>query len=95
MRPMPGGVQVLYGAAAESSWREILYWVGPPGMVIGLLALLTLDEPRSVSKGFMDNLLASSRFLRVPGYASSTCLWLPHSVSEMFLAVHAGDCLAR
>ena len=63
----PAGVQVLYGAAAESSWREILYWVGPPGMVIGLLALLTLDEPRSVGKGFMDNLLSSSRFLRAPG----------------------------
>lgn len=61
------GVQVLYGAATESSWREILYWVGPPGMVIGLLALLTLDEPRSVGKGFLENLLASSRFLRVPG----------------------------
>jgi hypothetical protein len=37
-------------------------------MVIGLLALLTLDEPRSVArKGFMENLLASSRFLRAPG----------------------------
>ena len=58
---------VLYGAASESTWREILYWLGPPGIVIALLALLTVDEPRAKGKGFLAPALASSRFLSVPG----------------------------
>jgi len=66
---------VLYGATRESSWREILYWVGPPGIVIGLLVLLTLDEPRALpGKGFLVPPLESSRFLKASGCASHPSL---------------------
>ena len=55
---------ILYGAAAQSSWREILWWVGPPGLAIAILALLTLDEPRAPpGAGFTGPPAASSRFL--------------------------------
>ena len=75
---------VLYGATSESSWREILYWVGPPGIVIGLLVLLTLDEPRALpGKGFLVPPLESSRFLKAAGCAITAqhqprtqCHWL-------------------
>lgn len=55
---------ILYGAAAQSSWREILWWVGPPGLAIACLALLTLDEPRAPpGAGLTGPPAASSRFL--------------------------------
>eukprot|EP00208_Stichococcus_sp_RCC1054_P001861 CAMPEP_0206137946 /NCGR_PEP_ID=MMETSP1473-20131121/2956_1 /ASSEMBLY_ACC=CAM_ASM_001109 /TAXON_ID=1461547 /ORGANISM="Stichococcus sp, Strain RCC1054" /LENGTH=682 /DNA_ID=CAMNT_0053531227 /DNA_START=245 /DNA_END=2294 /DNA_ORIENTATION=- len=54
---------ILYGAAAQSSWREILWWVGPPGLAIGALVLLTVDEPRSPGRNVTGPPAASSRFL--------------------------------
>jgi len=54
--------QVLYGALAESSWRTLLFWLGPPGLVVPGLAVLTLDEPRKPAGGFLGNAFASSKF---------------------------------
>ena len=54
---------ILYGAASESSWRQLLYWLGAPGLAIGLLCLLTVDEPRAGAGGFLGSPLASSRFI--------------------------------
>ena len=39
--------KILTETLSEASWRQLLFWLGPPGIVIGLLALLTLREPRS------------------------------------------------
>lgn len=68
---------ILYGAAAQSSWREILWWVGPPGIVIAVLVVLTLDEPRSPGRAMTGPPAASSRFLprakkAAPGAKSSS-----------------------
>ena len=41
--------RMLTEMVSESSWRQLLFWLGPPGMVIGVLALLTVKEPRSVN----------------------------------------------
>lgn len=38
--------RMLTEIVSEASWRQLLFWLGPPGIVIGLLALLTLKEPR-------------------------------------------------
>lgn len=54
---------ILYGAAAQSSWRDILWWVGPPGLVIAVLVVLTLDEPRSPGRAMTGPPAASSRFV--------------------------------
>ena len=54
--------QVLYGALAESSWRTLLFWLGPPGLVVAGLCLLTLDEPRKPAGGFLGDPFASSKF---------------------------------
>lgn len=54
--------QVLYGALAESSWRTLLFWLGPPGLVIAGLCLLTLDEPRKPAGNFLGDPFASSKF---------------------------------
>ncbi len=67
-RPRPGvrrrrrRAQVLYGALAESSWRTLLFWLGPPGLVVAGLAVLTLDEPRKPAGGFLGDAFASSKF---------------------------------
>ncbi|KAK9839611.1 hypothetical protein WJX81_000780 [Elliptochloris bilobata] len=53
---------VLYGALAESSWRTLLFWLGPPGLVVAGLCLLTLDEPRKPAGGFLGDPFASSKF---------------------------------
>ena len=55
-------VQVLYGALAESSWRTLLFWLGPPGLVVAGLCLLTLDEPRKPAGNFLGDPFASSKF---------------------------------
>ena len=39
--------RILTETLSEASWRQLLFWLGPPGFVIGALALLTLKEPRS------------------------------------------------
>lgn len=39
--------RMLTEIVSEASWRQLLFWLGPPGIVIGLLALLTLKEPRN------------------------------------------------
>ena len=54
--------QVLYGALAESSWRTLLFWLGPPGLVVAGLCLLTLDEPRKPAGNFLGDPFASSKF---------------------------------
>ena len=37
---------ILHNVVTEASWRQLLFWLGPPGLVVAALALLTLDEPR-------------------------------------------------
>lgn len=39
--------RILSEIVSEASWRQLLFWLGPPGIVIGLLALMTLKEPRT------------------------------------------------
>ena len=39
--------RMLTEMVSEASWRQLLFWLGPPGLLIGALALLTLKEPRS------------------------------------------------
>ena len=38
--------RVLPEQVSEAAWRQLLYMLGPPGLAIGLLVLLTLSEPR-------------------------------------------------
>ena len=49
--------------SAYSAWRELLGWLGPPGVLIAILCLLTVDEPRQGTKGFLGDPIKSSRFL--------------------------------
>lgn len=39
--------KMLTETLSEASWRQLLFWLGPPGLLIGALALFTLKEPRS------------------------------------------------
>lgn len=32
--------------SAFSAWRPLLFWIGPPGLAMAALALLTVEEPR-------------------------------------------------
>ena len=48
--------------SAFSAWRQLLTWLGPPGIIIAVLCLLTVDEPRA-GRGFLGDPLKSSRFL--------------------------------
>jgi MFS family permease len=60
------------GAAVEaalSAWRQLLAWLGPPGVGIAVLCLLTVDEPRKKG-GFLGSPLKSSRFLSGANNAS-------------------------
>ena len=50
-------LQVVFTKLAESSWRTLLFWIGPPGLVIAGLALLTLAEPRTSSANFVTSLM--------------------------------------
>lgn len=54
-------LQVVFTKLAESSWRTLLFWIGPPGLVIAGLALLTLAEPRTSSTNFVTSLMNSLR----------------------------------
>lgn len=54
------------GVALESAfgaWRQLLSWLGPPGIVIAVLCFLTIDETRPRNKGFLGDPIKSSRFL--------------------------------
>ena len=53
------GVQI---ESAFSAWRQLLSWLGPPGLIIAVLCLLTVDEPRA-GRGFLGDPIKSSRFL--------------------------------
>jgi len=48
--------------SAFSAWRQLLTWLGPPGLIIAVLCLLTIDEPRQ-GGAFLGDPLKSSRFL--------------------------------
>jgi MFS family permease len=48
--------------SAFSAWRQLLTWLGPPGLIIAVLCLLTVDEPRQ-GRAFLGDPLKSSRFL--------------------------------
>ena len=37
--------------ASEGTWRQLLYWLGPPGLVLALVVSTTLDEPRFKLQG--------------------------------------------
>ena len=50
--------------SAFGAWRQLLTWLGPPGIVIAVLCFLTIDEVRSNNKGFLGDPFKSSRFLR-------------------------------
>lgn len=50
--------------SAFGAWRQLLTWLGPPGIVIAVLCFLTIDEVRSSNKGFLGDPFKSSRFLR-------------------------------
>ena len=54
-------MQVVFTKLAESSWRTLLFWIGPPGLVIAGLALLTLAEPRTSSSNFVTSLMNALR----------------------------------
>jgi hypothetical protein len=49
---------VVFTKLAESSWRTLLFWLGPPGLAVAGLCLLTLDEPRKASTNILGSLLA-------------------------------------
>ena len=51
--------RVLPQQVSEAAWRQLLYMLGPPGLAIGLLVLLTLSEPRD--EGPPGGLLGSLR----------------------------------
>ena len=53
----PLSKQVVFTKLAESSWRTLLFWIGPPGLVIASLSLLTLAEPRSSSANAVTSLM--------------------------------------
>jgi len=52
---------VLHSVVTEGAWRQLLFWLGPPGLVVAALALLTLGDPRSARSAAGDP-FASSRF---------------------------------
>lgn len=51
--------------SAFAAWRQLLAWLGPPGLIIAALCLFTVDEPREAGKGFLGDPLKSSKFLAV------------------------------
>ncbi len=53
---------VMQMESAFSAWRQLLVWLGPPGLIIAVLCLLTVDEPRQ-GRAFLGDPLKSSRFL--------------------------------
>lgn len=56
--------QFVAEAASNEGWRHWLQWLGPPGLIIAALCLLTVDEPRN-GQGFLGDPLNSSKFTNV------------------------------
>ena len=54
--------RILHGEG-ESSWRQLLELLGPPGFIIAALALLTVAEPRKAKFGLFGDPMTSSRFI--------------------------------
>ena len=54
---------ILHNVVTEASWRQLLFWLGPPGLVVAALALLTLDEPRAPGSAPSGDPFASSKFI--------------------------------
>lgn len=54
---------ILHNVVTEASWRQLLFWLGPPGLVVAALALLTLDEPRKPGSAPSGDPFASSKFI--------------------------------
>lgn len=69
---------ILHGTVTVSSWRQLLFWVGVPGLAIAALALLTLDEPRKPSGNVLGDVFSSSKF------TSSTTRDLSRSQKDSF-----------
>lgn len=53
---------ILHTTVTISSWRQLLAWLGPPGLAIAALSLLTLDEPRKPTGNFLGDVFSSSKF---------------------------------
>lgn len=53
---------ILHGTVTVSSWRQLLFWLGVPGLAIAALALLTLDEPRKPTGNVLGDVFSSSKF---------------------------------
>ena len=66
---IPGEDGAMPEGSAFSGWRTLLGWLGPPGLVLAVLCLLTVDEPRAGASGFLGDPLKSSRFLVAGGGA--------------------------
>lgn len=61
---IPGQDGAMPEGSAFAAWRQLLGWLGPPGLVLAVLCLLTVDEPRTAAQGgFLGDPLKSSRFL--------------------------------
>jgi len=85
--------RMLTEIVSEASWRQLLFWLGPPGIVIGVLALLTLKEPRnakavSQKKPFLGGRLRMPFMSGVPPETSPSrfqgCLLYPTGCHALF-----------
>lgn len=54
---------ILHNVVTEASWRQLLFRLGPPGLVVAALALLTLDEPRKPGSAPSGDPFSSSKFI--------------------------------
>lgn len=70
---------IVHSIVTQASWRQLLFWLGPPGLAIAALALLTLDEPRAgPGSAPTGDAFASSKFTAAPVRA------LARSVGDRF-----------
>jgi hypothetical protein len=64
---IPGEDGAMPPDSPFSGWRQLLGWLGPPGLALAVLCLLTVDDPRTAGfGGFLGDPLKSSRFLNQP-----------------------------
>ncbi|GAB4820526.1 hypothetical protein N2152v2_007572 [Parachlorella kessleri] len=69
---IPGEDGAMPPDSPFSGWRQLLGWLGPPGLALAVLCMLTVDEPRTAgSGGFLGDPLKSSRFLNQAAPVSS------------------------
>ena len=89
--------RMLTEIVSEASWRQLLFWLGPPGIVIGLLALLTLKEPRDAravaqKKPFLEGRLRLPFMSGVPPEPISSglqdCLLCPTACHALLIEKH-------